>query len=134
MFLPVEKLTVIRGTIEKMTPVARNLLGDGYVWNMDDLFPLFLYVVVRARIPHLGAELEFMEHFMDRNLDNGELGIMFTTLKVGLNRFFDFSNLPGFFPGLLPPDTPSGQVISMSSVIVFFFVFKDFTKSYLTFV
>lgn len=82
VFLPIEKLTVIRSTIEKMTPVARNLLGGSYVWNMDDLFPLFLYVVVRARIPHLGAELEFMEHFMDQNLDNGELGIMFTTLKV----------------------------------------------------
>lgn len=82
VFLPIEKLTVIRSTIEQMTPVARNLLGGSYVWNMDDLFPLFLYVVVRARIPHLGAELEFMEHFMDQNLDNGELGIMFTTLKV----------------------------------------------------
>lgn len=82
VFLPIEKLTVIRSTIEQMTPVARNLLGGSYVWNMDDLFPLFLYVVVRARIPHLGAELEFMEHFMDHNLDNGELGIMFTTLKV----------------------------------------------------
>lgn len=82
VFLPIEKLTVIRSTIEQMTPVARNLLGGSYAWNMDDLFPLFLYVVVRARIPHLGAELEFMEHFMDQNLDNGELGIMFTTLKV----------------------------------------------------
>ncbi|KAL1491207.1 hypothetical protein ABEB36_011840 [Hypothenemus hampei] len=82
VFLPKEKLKVIRTTVEKMTPVAKELLGDDYVWNMDDLFPLFLYVVVRARIPHLGAELEFMENFMDRNLENGELGIMFTTLKA----------------------------------------------------
>uniref|UniRef100_A0AAR5PKC5 VPS9 domain-containing protein n=1 Tax=Dendroctonus ponderosae TaxID=77166 RepID=A0AAR5PKC5_DENPD len=82
VFLPIEKLSVIRSTVKKMTPVAQELLGDAYVWNMDDLFPLFLYVVVRARIPHLGAELEFMEHFMDRNLENGELGIMFTTLKA----------------------------------------------------
>ncbi|XP_050306571.1 alsin [Anthonomus grandis grandis] len=82
VFLPIEKLTVIRNTVEHMTPVAQSLLGKTYSWNMDDLFPLFLFVVVRARIPHLGAELEFMEHFMDRNLDNGELGIMFTTLKA----------------------------------------------------
>lgn len=82
MFLPIEKLTVIRNTVEKMTPVAQNLLGNNYIWNMDDLFPLFLYVVVRARIPDLGAELEFMENFMDPSLENGELGIMFTTLKA----------------------------------------------------
>lgn len=82
MFLPIEKLIVIRNTVEKMTPVAQELLGNAYVWNMDDLFPLFLYVVVRARIPDLGAELEFMENFMDPSLENGELGIMFTTLKA----------------------------------------------------
>ncbi|XP_066262072.1 alsin [Euwallacea similis] len=82
MFLPLEKLMIIRNTVDKMTPIAQNLLGNSYVWNMDDLFPLFLYVVVRARIPHLGAELEFMEYFMDQNLENGELGIMFTTLKA----------------------------------------------------
>ncbi|CAG9771169.1 unnamed protein product [Ceutorhynchus assimilis] len=82
IFLPNEKLLIIRKTIEKMTPIAKKLLGTNYVWNMDDLFPLFLYVVVRARIPHLGAELEFMEHFMDKSMENGELGIMFTTLKA----------------------------------------------------
>ncbi len=49
---------------------------------MDDLFPVFLYVVVRARIRHLGAEIHFIDDLMEEHLQHGELGIMFTTLKV----------------------------------------------------
>ena len=49
---------------------------------MDDLFPVFLYVVVRARIRHLGAEIHFIDDLMEEHLQLGELGIMFTTLKV----------------------------------------------------
>lgn len=81
-FSPTEKLSVIQDTIKKMTPVAREQLGDSYIWNMDDLFPVFLYVVVRARILQLGSELDFIENFMEPSLESGELGIMFTTLKV----------------------------------------------------
>lgn len=81
-FSPTEKLSVIQDTIKKMTPVAREILGDDYIWNMDDLFPVFLYVVVRARILQLGSELDFIENFMEPSLESGELGIMITTLKV----------------------------------------------------
>ncbi|KAL3281564.1 hypothetical protein HHI36_004772 [Cryptolaemus montrouzieri] len=81
-FSPTEKLLVIRETVEKLTPVVQNILGSNYVWNMDDLFPIFLFVVVRSRIPDLGSELDFMDSFMDSNLESGELGIMFTTLKA----------------------------------------------------
>lgn len=84
-FSPTEKLSVIQDTIKKMTPVAREQLGDGYIWNMDDLFPVFLYVVVRARILQLGSELDFIENFMEPSLESGELGIMFTTLKVRID-------------------------------------------------
>ena len=49
---------------------------------MDDLFPVFLYVVVRARIQHLGAEIHLIDDLMEEHLEHGELGIMFTTLKV----------------------------------------------------
>ena len=49
---------------------------------MDDLFPVYLFVVVRARIRHLGAEVHFVDDLMESHLELGELGIMFTTLKV----------------------------------------------------
>lgn len=65
-----------------MTATVQHQLGQNYRWNMDDLFPVFLYVVVRARILQLGSELDFIQDFMEPSLENGELGIMFTTLKA----------------------------------------------------
>ncbi|EEC09302.1 hypothetical protein IscW_ISCW008405, partial [Ixodes scapularis] len=55
-------------------------LGD-FLWNMDDLFPVFQYVVVRARIRNLGSEIHFVDDLMEHHFQNGELGIMFTTVK-----------------------------------------------------
>lgn len=49
---------------------------------MDELFPVFCFVVVRASVLQLGSEIHFIEDFMEPYLQNGELGIMFTTLKV----------------------------------------------------
>lgn len=50
---------------------------------MDELLPVFSFVVVRASVLQLGSEIHFIEDFMEPYLQNGELGIMFTTLKVG---------------------------------------------------
>ncbi len=50
---------------------------------MDDLFPVFQYVVVRARILQLGAEIHMMEDLVEpHRLSGGEYGIMFTTLQA----------------------------------------------------
>jgi len=61
---------------------VQSTLGTEHVWCMDELFPIFQYVVVRSKIRHLGAEVHFIEDLMERYLENGELGIMFTTLYV----------------------------------------------------
>ena len=55
---------------------------EEHVWCMDDLFPIFQFVVVRGKLHHLGAEIHFIEELMESYLEFGELGIMFTTLKV----------------------------------------------------
>ena len=49
---------------------------------MDDLFPVFQYVVVRARILQLGAEIHMIDDLMESHLSTGEYGIMFTTLQA----------------------------------------------------
>lgn len=56
--------------------------GSNYLWSMDELFPVFHFVVVRARILQLGSEIHFVEDFLEPSMQHGELGLMFTTLKV----------------------------------------------------
>ncbi|CAK9829874.1 ALS2 [Anthophora retusa] len=81
-FSPLEKLLVVRNTFEQMTQAVQKQLGTTYLWTMDELFPVFCFVVVRASVLQLGSEIHFMEDFMEPYLQNGELGIMFTTLKA----------------------------------------------------
>ena len=38
------------------------------VWSMDALLPVTMYVVVRARVPQLGAELAELEELMEPHL------------------------------------------------------------------
>ncbi|XP_015114192.1 alsin [Diachasma alloeum] len=81
-FSPLEKLLVIRSTFEQMTKTVQKQLGTTYLWTMDELFPVFNFVVVRASVLQLGSEIHFIEDFMEPHLVNGELDIMFTTLKA----------------------------------------------------
>ncbi|EFN76628.1 Alsin [Harpegnathos saltator] len=81
-FSPLEKLLVVRSTFEQMTQAVQKQLGSTYLWTMDELFPVFSFVVVRASVLQLGSEIHFIEDFMEPYLQNGELGIMFTTLKA----------------------------------------------------
>nr|XP_032529484.1 alsin [Danaus plexippus plexippus] len=81
-FSPIEKLLVIRSTFQKMTTAVQHELGQHYLWNMDELFPVFHFVVVRARILQLGSEIHFVEDFLEPGTQCGELGLMFTTLKA----------------------------------------------------
>ncbi|XP_066593568.1 alsin [Prorops nasuta] len=81
-FSPLEKLQVVKNTFEKMTQAVQKQLGPNYLWTMDELFPVFSFIVVRASVLQLGSEIHFIEDFMKSNLQNGELGIMFTTLKA----------------------------------------------------
>ncbi|XP_015228322.1 PREDICTED: alsin-like isoform X2 [Cyprinodon variegatus] len=81
-FTPSDKLMVIQRTFEELTLEVKPLLAGDFLWCMDDLFPLFLYVVLRARIRNLGAEVSLIEDLMDPNLQHGETGLMFTTLKA----------------------------------------------------
>ncbi|XP_047011887.1 alsin isoform X3 [Ictalurus punctatus] len=81
-FTPADKLQVIQLTFEDITQEVQAMLGQGFLWCMDDLFPVFLYIVLRARIRNLGSEVSLIEDLMDAALQHGELGLMFTTLKA----------------------------------------------------
>ncbi|XP_057708609.1 alsin-like isoform X2 [Corythoichthys intestinalis] len=81
-FTPSDKLLVIQNTFEELTQEIKPTQDGDFLWCMDDLLPLFLYVVLRARIRNLGAEVSLIEDLMDPNVQHGELGLMFTTLKA----------------------------------------------------
>ena len=81
-FSPGKKLQVIHQTFQEVSRSVQAHLGADYVMNMDDLFPVFLFVVVRSRIRHLGTEIHLIEDFIDKHVQNGELDVMFTTLEV----------------------------------------------------
>ncbi|XP_071943123.1 alsin-like isoform X2 [Antedon mediterranea] len=80
-YTPHDKLLVIERTFEAMDKEVKGHAAD-HIWNMDDLFPVFQYIVIRARIRHLGSEIQFVEDLMEDEVSNGKLGIMFTTLKA----------------------------------------------------
>ncbi|RXN33518.1 alsin-like isoform X1 [Labeo rohita] len=81
-FTPSDKLQVIQVTFEEITQEVLALLKQDFLWSMDDLFPVFLFVVLRARIRNLGSEVSLIEDLMDPCVQHGEHGIMFTTLKI----------------------------------------------------
>ncbi|XP_074520358.1 alsin isoform X2 [Halichoeres trimaculatus] len=81
-FTPSDKLQVIQLTFEEITKEVQSLLKQDFLWSMDELFPVFLYVVLRARIRNLGSEVSLIEDLMDPCVQHGEHGIMFTTLKA----------------------------------------------------
>lgn len=43
-----------------------------------------VFAALLSRIRNLGAEVSLIEDLMDPNVQHGELGLMFTTLKVRL--------------------------------------------------
>ncbi|RWS27548.1 alsin-like protein [Leptotrombidium deliense] len=75
---PVEKLLVVKETIDEI----KSEFPEDFMWGMDHLFPVFLFVVIRAKIKNLGADIHFIQDLMDSHFENGELGYMFTTLKA----------------------------------------------------
>ncbi|XP_075965332.1 alsin-like [Anarhichas minor] len=81
-FTPSDKLLVIQKTFEELTQEVKSMMDDNFLWCMDDLLPLFIYVVLRARIRNLGAEVSLIDDLMDPNIQHGEMGLMFTTLKA----------------------------------------------------
>lgn len=85
-FSPLEKLMVIKKTFEKVTKEVQRDFGSVYMWSMDELFPVINFVVIRASVLQLGSEINLIEDFMEPYVSNGELGIMFSTLKASYHQ------------------------------------------------
>eukprot|EP00047_Mylnosiga_fluctuans_P020907 m.97717 g.97717 ORF g.97717 m.97717 type:complete len:1510 (-) comp8676_c0_seq2:738-5267(-) len=83
VFSPVEKLQVLHDTFRKINDdVLEFWSGQERLLSMDDVLPLILYVVVRARIRHLGAEVRFLNDFLHMDSLSGESRVLLTTLRA----------------------------------------------------
>ncbi|XP_065655109.1 alsin isoform X2 [Hydra vulgaris] len=83
-YSPMGKIEIIRRTFGKIhEAINEHYKGQKKpVLSMDDLFPLFQYIVIRTRVPHLGSEIKFIEDLVDQATLVGEAGHMITTLSA----------------------------------------------------
>ncbi|KAJ6655083.1 hypothetical protein lerEdw1_005987 [Lerista edwardsae] len=78
---PREKLDILRKTYEEIEQTISRVLEKEYNPPMDDLLPLLTYVVTRARIQHLGAEIHLIRDMMDPANEGGMYDFLLTALE-----------------------------------------------------
>ncbi|KAM5291946.1 ALS2 C-terminal-like protein [Ctenodactylus gundi] len=78
---PREKLEVLEKTYSEIEATVSRVLGREYKLPMDDLLPLLIYVVSRARIQHLGAEIHLLRDMMDPVHTGGLYDFLLTALE-----------------------------------------------------
>lgn len=78
---PREKLEVLEKTYGEIEATVSRVLGREYKLPMDDLLPLLIYVVSRARIQHLGAEIHLIRDMMDPIHTGGLHDFLLTALE-----------------------------------------------------
>ncbi|CAB3990000.1 alsin-like isoform X1, partial [Paramuricea clavata] len=82
-FSPMEKISVLKETFHRIHKEVQDFWkGEEKIVSLDDLFPVFQFVVIRSRVHHLGSEIDFIEDLMEAKYRAGEQGHMFTTLKA----------------------------------------------------
>ncbi|XP_075070253.1 ALS2 C-terminal-like protein isoform X2 [Mixophyes fleayi] len=78
---PKEKLEIILKTYKEIETTVSRVVGKDYKLAMDDLLPLLIYVVSRAGIQHLGAEIHFIHDLMDPGNRGGIYDFLLTALE-----------------------------------------------------
>ncbi|XP_061853436.1 ALS2 C-terminal-like protein isoform X3 [Colius striatus] len=78
---PREKLVILQKTYEEIESTVSRVLEKDYKLPMDDLLPLLMYVVSRAKIQHLGAEIHLIRDLMDPTNQGGLYDFLLTALE-----------------------------------------------------
>ncbi|XP_057561047.1 ALS2 C-terminal-like protein isoform X12 [Hippopotamus amphibius kiboko] len=78
---PREKLEVLERTYGEIEATVSRVLGQEHKLPMDDLLPLLIYVVSRAQIQHLGAEIHLIRDMMDSTHTGGRYDFLLTALE-----------------------------------------------------
>uniref|UniRef100_A0A8C9M9A9 ALS2 C-terminal-like protein n=1 Tax=Panthera tigris altaica TaxID=74533 RepID=A0A8C9M9A9_PANTA len=78
---PREKLEVLERTYGEIEATVSRVLGQEHKLPMASLLPLLIYVVSRARIQHLGAEIHLIRDMMDPIHTGGLYDFLLTALE-----------------------------------------------------
>ncbi|NXB19827.1 AL2CL protein, partial [Rhagologus leucostigma] len=78
---PREKLEILRKTYEELESTVCRVLDQEYRLPMDHLLPLLMFVVSRAKIQHLGAEIHLIRDLMDPTNQGGMFDFLLTALE-----------------------------------------------------
>ncbi|KAI6223653.1 Kinase domain-containing protein [Aphelenchoides fujianensis] len=80
---PTDKLAILAETFFEITSCTTKFanVGPSFSFSLDDLLPPFIYVIVRAQVQHLGAEIRLMSDFCPHLDSSGEVALMFTILQ-----------------------------------------------------
>ncbi|XP_030053078.1 ALS2 C-terminal-like protein isoform X1 [Microcaecilia unicolor] len=78
---PREKLGILLKTHEEIETIVSRVMEKEYKLPMDDLLPLLVYVVSRARIQRLGAEIHLIRDLMDPKNEGGIYDFMLTAIE-----------------------------------------------------
>ncbi|XP_057353733.1 ALS2 C-terminal-like protein isoform X2 [Manis pentadactyla] len=78
---PQEKLEVLERTYGEIETTVSRVLGQEHKLPMDDLLPLLIYVVSRAQIQHLGAEIHLIRDMMNPIHTGGLYDFLLTALE-----------------------------------------------------
>ncbi|KAL7713339.1 RAB GDP/GTP exchange factor [Entamoeba marina] len=77
---PASKLIILGNTFKTLQALAFSLLPKGDSVTADVLLPSFIYVVIRANVPHLASTLAYLSAFAERGDVNGEDSYYITNL------------------------------------------------------
>ncbi|VDO95912.1 unnamed protein product [Soboliphyme baturini] len=82
-FAPASKLNIIMETFAHINKCVTDVSSEGNVclWTADSLVPVSMYVIIRAQIQHLGAELNFVKDFCPQIQVVNETQYIFVTLQ-----------------------------------------------------
>lgn len=84
-YCPSEMLDVIKETFELISECAKKIAPKGDLLSADNLLSVTIYLIIKASINHLGAELSLLTDLMENDIEkliNMEQYI-YTTIKIG---------------------------------------------------
>jgi amyotrophic lateral sclerosis 2 protein len=84
-FCPSEMLQLIRETYALIDEASKAMPKNLDILNADNLLAVTIYLMIKANIPHLGAELALLEDLMELDMEkliNSHCGYCYTTIKI----------------------------------------------------